>query len=261
MRRLFTFGCSYTSYQWPTWADFVGSTFEYYENWGRPGSGNTAIASKLYECHYINKINKNDTILIMLSSCDRFDYIDNNSNWVTQGNIYNNRHSLYGYFTERAWNQENALYSTWYNVNTIINLLESIGCRYKIMKGFDFFSIDGKLGLFDEELSKQKRVINIKDYFDSLSLGDSLTEFHNSNQINYKFPDGHIDGHPTITVHHNWVKENMKEYYDLSMESLCQEWEELLINNNYDLNKAFYNLTKFPFPSLFETQKLKKNLI
>jgi len=58
MGRLFTFGCSYTAYTWPTWADFVGTKFDFYQNWGRLGSGNTIIASKLYECQYVNKINK-----------------------------------------------------------------------------------------------------------------------------------------------------------------------------------------------------------
>lgn len=261
MKRLFTFGCSYTAYQWPTWADFVGTTFDYYQNWGRAGSGNTIIASKLYECNVVNKFNKDDTILIMLSSCDRFDYINNNSIWVSEGNIYNDRHSLHGYFTEKAWNQENALYSTWYNVNTIIQLLESIGCSYKIMKGFDFFSIDGKMGLFDEKLSKQKRVINIRDYFDSLSLGTSLTEFHNSNPLTYKFPDGHVDGHPTITNHHDWVKENMSEYYKPQMKDLCVEWEEQFIESNYNAKESFISLTKVPFPTLFETERIYKPLI
>jgi hypothetical protein len=258
MKRLFTFGCSYTSYQWPTWADFVGSTFDYYENWGRAGSGNTIIASKLHECNFVNKFNKDDTILIMLSSCDRFDYIDNDSKWVSEGNIYNDRHSLHGYFTEKAWNQENALYSTWYNVNSIITLLNSIGCNYKIMKGFDFFSIDGKMGLFDVEISKHKRVLNIRDYFDSLDLGTSLTEFHNKNPLIYKFPDGHIDGHPTVMVHHNWVKENMDEFYKPSMLELCQEWEQLIVKTNYDLIESFRNLCKIPFITPFENIRLYK---
>jgi hypothetical protein len=31
-KRLYTFGCSFTKYKWPTWADFIGNQFEIYEN-------------------------------------------------------------------------------------------------------------------------------------------------------------------------------------------------------------------------------------
>jgi hypothetical protein len=258
MKRLYTFGCSYTKFQWPTWADFVGSSFEQYENWGKPGSGNYIIASKLYECHYVNNITKDDTVLIMLSSCDRFDYIDNQSNWSTGGNIYGKNHTLSGYFTEIAWNQENALYNTWYNVKTIITLLNTIGCKYKIMKGFDFFSIDGKMDLFDQEMFTRKRVLNIKNYFDSVITGTSLTDFHTKNPITYKFDNGEADGHPTITIHHNWVKENMKEFYKPEMELLCEKWEKMMPNNRKDLLSIFPNNNlKTPFEKDIITKNFK----
>jgi len=255
MRRLFTFGCSYTSYQWPTWADFIGSTYEYYENWGKAGSGNNIIASKLYECHYVNKITKDDTVLVMLSSCDRFDYIDNDSKWSTGGNIYSKNHTLSGYFTDIAWNQENALYSTWFNVQTIITLLKSIGCNYKVMKGFDFFSIDGKIDLFDKHMFRRLRVLNIKNYFDSFIDGDSLSDFHSRNPLTYKFKNGGGDGHPTITIHYQWVKDNMKEFYNTSMDLLCDEWENKIPYDKQDLRKIFPNQ---PYNSPFEKKIINK---
>lgn len=258
MGRLFTFGCSYTNYQWPTWADFIGSTYKHYENWGQPGSGNNMIASKLYECHYVNNINKDDTVLIMLSSCDRFDYIDNDSKWCTGGNIYGKNHTLQGYFTKVAWNQENALYSTWYNVNTMITLLESIGCKYKIMKGFDFFSIDGKVDLFDKEMFKRFRVLNIKNHFDSIVNGDSLSDFHCRKPLTYVFKNGEGDGHPTITVHHQWVKENMKEFYNPSMDLLCDEWEKMIPHDKWELFKIFPNELH---DSPFDKKIINKNII
>jgi hypothetical protein len=258
MGRLYTFGCSYTNYQWPTWADFVGSTYQKYENWGQPGSGNHMMASKLYECHYVNNITKDDTVLIMLSSCDRFDYIDNHSKWCTGGNIYGKNHTLHGYFTELAWNQENALYSTWYNVKTIVTLLKSIGCRYKVMKGFDFFSIDGKIESFDKELFNRNRVKNMKNYFDSVIGGDSFSSFHNKNSLTYKFDNGEADGHPTITIHYEWVKQNMGEYYHSSMDTLCDKWEKMIPNNRKELFSIFPNeFHVSPFDYKIINQKYK----
>ena len=77
-RRLFTFGCSFTNYKWQTWADIIGTQFEEFQNWGNSGAGNFFISSSLYECHSINKITKDDVVLIMFSSIDRFDYINQN---------------------------------------------------------------------------------------------------------------------------------------------------------------------------------------
>ena len=45
--RLFVFGCSFTMYAWPTYADFLGYEFDHYENWGFPGLGNRAIAERV----------------------------------------------------------------------------------------------------------------------------------------------------------------------------------------------------------------------
>ena len=74
MKRLFAFGCSFTQYAWPTWADFLGSEFEHFENWGYPGIGNRAIAERVAQCHAINKFTPDDTIIVQWSSYLRNDY-------------------------------------------------------------------------------------------------------------------------------------------------------------------------------------------
>ena len=60
---LYTFGCSMTSYSWPTWADILGKEFDYYENWGRGSAGNLYIFESVIECLTKNKITSNDTII------------------------------------------------------------------------------------------------------------------------------------------------------------------------------------------------------
>jgi hypothetical protein len=39
IQRLFTFGCSFTKNNYPTWADIAGTQFSYYQNWAQPGAG------------------------------------------------------------------------------------------------------------------------------------------------------------------------------------------------------------------------------
>ena len=56
MRRLFTVGCSFTHFYWPTWADILGSTYDEYYNWGLSGLGNRAICERLAEISLTQKL-------------------------------------------------------------------------------------------------------------------------------------------------------------------------------------------------------------
>lgn len=73
MTRLFTFGCSFTRYLWPTWPDVIKYNFDHYENWGLAGSGNMLIHNSIVECNKRNKFTKDDTIIVMWTSVDRDD--------------------------------------------------------------------------------------------------------------------------------------------------------------------------------------------
>ena len=149
MGRLFTFGCSFTKYIYPTWADFIGTQFDIHQNWGKSGAGNFFIYSQLLECNQLNNINKDDTVLIMLSSYIRFDLIDRKSNFVNSGNMYNQK-----FFDEdfvyNKWSEEYGFYSTWAYVNSIINFLKSVGCKYKILNAFDITMREGDTYAFDD---------------------------------------------------------------------------------------------------------------
>ena len=42
-KKLITFGCSFTEFSWPTWADWMGAIYRKYINLGNGGSGHRAI--------------------------------------------------------------------------------------------------------------------------------------------------------------------------------------------------------------------------
>lgn len=71
--RLFTFGCSMTKYYYPTWADILGRSWSYYENWGMAGSGNHFIFNSIFECDKKNKLTSDDTVIVMWTSLARLD--------------------------------------------------------------------------------------------------------------------------------------------------------------------------------------------
>lgn len=88
--RLFTFGCSFTNWIWPTWANILGKEFEYFENWARPGSGNQYIFNSLLECCQRHTFTKKDHIIIMWSGIDREDrYVENMGGWIGNGSVFN----------------------------------------------------------------------------------------------------------------------------------------------------------------------------
>lgn len=106
--RLFTFGCSYTQWQWPTWADIIAYDLQLeYQNWGQPGIGNISIASKILECDLKNKFTKDDLILVNWSSWHRIDFVDGvTRNWHGGGNAFSNPMYPRKYL-KKYWNQNN----------------------------------------------------------------------------------------------------------------------------------------------------------
>lgn len=90
MKRLFTFGCSFTNYRWSTWADCLAPEFDYFENWGQSGGGNHYIFNSVMEAHQRHRFGFNDTVLICWTTHMREDrYIKNR--WITPGSIMSAR--------------------------------------------------------------------------------------------------------------------------------------------------------------------------
>lgn len=89
-KRVFAFGCSFTSYVYPTWADIIMNEMPNAEsyNFGQAGGGNQFIACRIAEAHTRFKFNETDLVMVMYSTAFREDrFID--GKWRTNGNIYN----------------------------------------------------------------------------------------------------------------------------------------------------------------------------
>ena len=88
--RVFIFGCSFTNYIWPTWANVLHletnpGTLAY--NYGKTGGGNLFILSTMMAAHQKHRFTKGDLILLMWSTFCREDrYIGHG--WETPGNLW-----------------------------------------------------------------------------------------------------------------------------------------------------------------------------
>lgn len=230
MKRLFTFGCSFTNYLWPTWADFVGSRFNVFQNWGQPGAGNSYILGKMIECNQIEKLTKDDVVLVMFTSTNRFDYIGSDLHFRTIGNIYcEEAYKRIGeHFINNVWSIEHGIYNTWVAISSVKSILDNVGCQYKLMLGF----ASGKIDHYHELINIQEN--DLRTNFCLNQINDMIGTTVNLNNfchVNYDFHDKVYvfnevkDYHPTITIHHDWVKNQMGEYYHEDMEILCKNWE------------------------------------
>lgn len=139
MKRLFVFGCSYTSYSWPGWSDLLSIDFDYFENWGLAGIGNRAIAERITECNAKNKFQPGDTIIVQWSTHLRNDFfhqegtlVNRMPGWKTAGSIFNYLNApIYDENWYRTFFDEEAYFMHTLNyISMIQNLLENTGATW-----------------------------------------------------------------------------------------------------------------------------------
>jgi hypothetical protein len=90
--RVWSFGCSFTQYLWPTWADIIihhaNTLGNEGHNLGRCGAGNQFIASRVWECNAKYKFSSDDWVFICWSGFNREDRFTQQKGWVTPGNVH-----------------------------------------------------------------------------------------------------------------------------------------------------------------------------
>lgn len=161
-RRLFTFGCSYTFFMWPTWSDLLSVEYDYYENWAWVGLGNRAIAERVAEAHAKHNFTEHDTIIVQWSTTLRYDWhnevpINSEAGWQTNGNAFSPKNIKFyneswyrNFYSERSW--------VMHTLNHILltqGLLDSIGCTWKMTSIGDIRNLGTDL---DQDLWNYERV-------------------------------------------------------------------------------------------------------
>lgn len=138
MSRLFTFGCSFTNWNWPTWADLLSVEYDHSENWGFAGLGNRAIAERIAEACIENNFNSQDTVIVQWSSHLRNDYAKTTSidatggMWQTKGSVVSptNSHLYDENWFKKFWDEKAYYIHTLNNIVLAQRLLESTGCKW-----------------------------------------------------------------------------------------------------------------------------------
>lgn len=155
--RFFAFGCSYTKWGHPTWADFIGINYEEYYNFGKPGACNTYIMNKLIEANELHKLNsETDFVMVSMTGFGRFTYLESPKvfgwegnyedelqweyNWQTTGDILppaDNHPKVAKLIGNNVFNYAWAAYNSWIAFKIIKEFLTLKGIEHKIISALD----------------------------------------------------------------------------------------------------------------------------
>jgi len=124
MRRIFTFGCSMTEYQWPTWADMLCYHYNQEEgaetyNYANCGMGNEHVVQALTAADLKHTFTDDDIICVLWSSWLREDRLWQDKRWGKNGSILNTPTTQpFGEFANNYFSLENYIMKNITNIHT-----------------------------------------------------------------------------------------------------------------------------------------------
>jgi hypothetical protein len=247
-KRFFAFGCSFTQYSWPTWADIISKEFSESYNYGRCAAGNFFIFQALMEAIVKHKINKDDLVMIMFSNVTREDRFTKNRGWITPGNLYH-QNEYSENFLEKYLCDHGYLMRDLNLVHGCKLALNSINCDYEFMSMVPFHSKcsdDIKMTDVDYLLDFYKETID--------SVHPSVLEIIFKGDWNnlkprpeYDVPwdsKKYVDNHPTPKEHLIYL-EKIFPNINFSQESLnfVEDNNKLVLSNHYTMKTYTTDLT------------------
>ena len=223
MKRLFTFGCSYVDWTWPTWADMLGRSYDH-QNWGIRGSGNRSIAQRISEAVLSQKIGPGDVVVVQWTYFHRFDHhafgLTDFGNWSMAGNIHSSPVMIA--WVLETWDEKSyAMYSL-NEIAAAMALLESTGCELYVTGGPDLrkdYQQFPELRFYDALWEKYTWLEPIQELADSTGYkGTTLKRKVMNWTFNLLTPTTTTDPHPNPEHHLMWLERNLLDKLDIELD-------------------------------------------
>lgn len=246
-KRFFAFGCSFTNYRWPTWADLISQAIPNatYYNLGKSGAGQEYICATVMEAIKEYDINsETDLVVIMWSTFFREDRLHFNQgypDWCTPGNLYT-----------QAEVELNKFHNP---VGLCINSLVLIEMMTCVLKNSNFDSIamwslkleDQLSMLGKEDPVAQKRLNKISksyEYLDNFILPDIYGSYNKKEwptRFTYTDFEGNLcqDYHPSTSDYYGYLK-----YLNMP---LPEELEVYALEADKNTARLLENIGRLPF--------------
>lgn len=225
--RVFTFGCSFTQFFWPTWSDIIEYDMKLpTQNWGLCGLGNVGIAHRLLEADATHKFTENDLIMVLWSTWPRECRVINGQ-WRTAGNIFNNTDLYNSKFQKTYWSANN-------------DIIKNVGAIHMAGKSFP---IAYQATMYNPHESLDDDIYNNEIFYSTLSKNidyiSSLDSF--SWKYDKKSFDGamlHIDNHPDIEANLKFVEECIYPKINRVLKDSTREYYMRTHNKVVDMGKS-----------------------
>lgn len=236
-KRIFTFGCSFTSYAWPTWADIMIEDFNnkglFGRNFGLCGSGNSYIFIKFMEAHRIYKFNHEDLIMISWTSFQREDR-RSNGKWHTPGNIFTS--NVYTEDFKINWADPThyalrdcaiisnlKLFTNLIGAKIVTLSMSNLSQIDPTIKELMFKSVNDVIEFYNEDLT-----LDLPPMMEYLNLTErnSITN-KNRPKIMWdknKPNDWIYEWHPTVEEHFHYLNNNILPFLNLKLETKTEEF-------------------------------------
>jgi hypothetical protein len=135
-KRLFTFGCSFTSYAWSMWPEIISYDLGIpLYNYGRTWGGNQFIANTICQANAKYKFNSDDLVIVCWTNVCREDRWVNGE-WVLPGNIFT-QNEYDSKWVEKFVDPLGLLIRDLASINLVNNLLKSTDCQSHFLSMMD----------------------------------------------------------------------------------------------------------------------------
>lgn len=278
MKRVFTFGCSFTSFSWPTWADILVEDFknrglEGY-NFGRCGAGNQFIFIKLMEANAKFKFNKDDLILICWTTMQREDRFANNE-WKTPGSVHSQ--NIYTKLFIEKWADPSFYVFRDSAIMSATNLaLKQLNCKsyqfsmHKI-KQLDSNNLnstdkatDTVIDFYGDTIHldfiSMMEYLNLTDHSDKAAIKRLRTYYGNETE-----KDSRPEWHPTVDEHRKYLVEKILPALNLELtdktEDFIKDWSKKIESSKKIINLSTTGWESHPKRDLIDVENIEKEFL
>jgi len=193
-RHVWCFGCSFTKYDWATWADLLKDKYVSVTNLGRTGAGNVYIFNKIMEKYTQGEITKDDLVMVCWTGHFRLD-MKFKDIWHTPGNLLN-QHTYSMNFVKKHCDPQYFLERDLYLVHAVNCIFKNRIINFSMGDIDRFDQYNNKHIPLDKPDNLQKTLDTFfPSFYKVLWNNDVRTIMHRDDQ------------HPTVSEHKQYMKQ------------------------------------------------------
>lgn len=261
-KKLWTFGCSFTSYSWKTWADYLSYFYNDYENQGRGGLGNRFIFHHVLRL--LDRIEEGDTVIIQWSGLLRKDILKN-GNYLSVAEPYGEDEYTQSIipdgYVEKMFSPEQKLFEFTNYSKSLKEILQNRNIKFKMFFMLNPLFKNNDLYTMGEPLSINSRPSHIRNtsilklmneksfMFDKLKYEIENSDYIKPSLFEYQLlnsqydnigPNGQGDYHATSLTHLNYCFDHiLPELNIIDKNEIYMDLKEIAIKEDSDYKKIW----------------------